>query len=181
MNAVGGFREGEEQSLTGEEEELYDQYVEEYLKLVRLEPERSEEINEELEVNQEARHEILRSIECRKRELKSNRGSVCSTMQTKTSRTSSTRSSEQRRIKEAVAKLARLKKEMEYHDTLVEAEAALAKDKAEAEAALAKDKAEAEAALAKDKAEAEAALARDKAEAEAALARDKAEAVMQRQ
>ena len=152
------------QSLSGEEKELFDQLCMEYSKLIELEPKRSEELNEDLEHNQRVHHEIAESIDDRMRELKSDKGSVGSSKQSRRSRVSaaSSRSSVQRK-REAAATVARLKREMEYHDSLAEAEATLAKERAETEATLAKERAEAEASLAKERAEAEIMLTRKQA------------------
>ena len=113
-------------------------YVE-FRKLMELAPERSEELNEHLEQSQQIHHEIAESIDERMKELKGDKVSVCSSKQSRHSRIST--ASSQRR-QEAAAKVAKLKKEMEYHDSLAEAEATLAKEKAEAEIRLARKQAE---------------------------------------
>ena len=49
-------------SLSGEEKNLFDQLCNEYFKLIKVEPERSEEVNEDLEQTQRVHHEIAESV-----------------------------------------------------------------------------------------------------------------------
>ncbi len=92
--------------MSSEVIEAFHQYYVEYTKLVELEPEKSEELNEELEHNQRVHHELLESIECKRKELKNDKGSICFSKRSRHSRVSSTssRSSAQRK-QEAAAKV----------------------------------------------------------------------------
>ncbi len=94
--------------------EAFHQYYEEYTKLVELKPEKSEELNEELEHNQRFHYEILESIECKRKELKNDKGSICCSKRCRHCRVSFTSSpSSAQRKQEAAAKVATLRKEME--------------------------------------------------------------------
>lgn len=124
-------------SMSAEELEVYGQLYLEYRKLMELAPERSQELNEELEITEEAHHEIAESIYERMKELKGDKASVSSSKQSRHTRNSSASSRSSARMQEAAAKVARLKKEMEYHDTIAEAEAKLAKKMKERDLAIA--------------------------------------------
>ena len=117
------------ESMTNEELEAFSQYTMECSKLRKLDPEESEILKYELEQSQRSHKEILESIFCRKKELTDDKGSVCSSKQTRRSRVSSTpsRSSAQRK-QEATAKVVRLRREMEYDDRLAEEEALIAEE-----------------------------------------------------
>ncbi len=108
------IRPFELEPMSSEVIEAFHQYYEEYTKLVELEPEKSEELNEELEHNQPPHHKILESIQCKRKELKNDKGSICCSKRCRHCRVSFTSSpSSAQRKQEAAAKVATLRREME--------------------------------------------------------------------
>lgn len=69
--------------MSSEVIEAFHQYYVEYTKLVELEPEKSEELNEELEHNQRVHHEILESIECKRSLMTTKKRSLMTTKKTR--------------------------------------------------------------------------------------------------